>query len=153
MRTIRVVVALLGLGAASYGATLLLDLGVDNLLATLEWVVGGVAIHDGLLAPLSVVVGVVLVRATKGRMPAPVVVGALVLGTVTIAAVPVLGRFGARADNPTLLDRSYVAGWVVFAGLTILVVLVALLVERPADRSQAAATPSEKATANFGPLP
>ena len=35
---------------------------------------------------------------------------------VTLVAVPVLGRFGARADNPTLLDRDYVAGWLVLAG-------------------------------------
>ncbi|HET6167364.1 MAG TPA: hypothetical protein VFE07_11100 [Marmoricola sp.] len=163
MRATRLLVGLLGLGAAAYGAKLLLDLGVDNLVATLEWVVGGVAIHDGLVAPLCVVLGAVLVRLTRGRAPAPVVVGAIVLGTVTIAAVPVLGRFGARADNPTLLDRSYVAGWWWFAGLTVLLVLVAVLVERRRARrgpvasgrreGQAAATPSENATANFGPLP
>lgn len=130
MRTTRLAVALLGIGAAAYGAQQLLDLGLDNLVATLAWVVGGVAIHDGLVAPLSVVAAVVLVRLTRGRTPAPVVVGAVVLGTVTIAAVPVLGRFGARPDNPTLLDRSYVAGWFVFAGLTVLLVVVAVLVER-----------------------
>jgi hypothetical protein len=123
-------VALLGLGAAAYGAKQLLDLGLDNLVATMEWVVGGVALHDGLLAPLCVVAGVLLVRATHGRMRAAIVVGAIVLGTVTISAVPVLGRFGARADNATLLDRSYVAGWFVFAGLTVLLVVVAVLIER-----------------------
>jgi hypothetical protein len=130
MRATRVLVALLGVGAAAYGVMLLLDLGVGNLVATLAWVVGGVAIHDFLLAPLCVVAGVLVVRGTKGRIPAAVVVGAIVLGTVTIAAVPVLGRFGARADNATLLDRSYVAGWFAFAGLTVVVVLVALVVER-----------------------
>lgn len=134
MRAIRVLVALLGVGSAAYGATLLLDLGTDNLVATLAWVVGGVALHDGLVAPLTVVVGVALVRLTKGRTPAPVVVGIVVLGTVTVAAVPVLGRFGARADNATLLDRSYVGGWLAFAGLTAVVVLVALVVERFAGR-------------------
>ena len=130
MRTTRLVVALLGLAAAAYGAKQLLDLGLDNLVATMEWVVGGVALHDGLLAPLCVVAGVLLVRATQGRTPAPVVVGVIVLGTVTLSAVPVLGRFGARADNPTLLDRSYVAGWFVFAGLVVLAVVVALLIQR-----------------------
>ena len=35
-------------------------------------------------------------------------------------AIPVLGRFGARHDNPTLLDRNYVAGWALVAGLTLL---------------------------------
>ena len=39
------------------------------------------------------------------------------LVTVTLATVPVLGRFGALPDNPTLLDRPYLAGWSVLAGL------------------------------------
>ncbi len=41
---------------------------------------------------------------------APAVVGCVVLGSVTLLAVPVLGRFGERSDNPTLLDRNYTAG-------------------------------------------
>ncbi len=38
-------------------------------------------------------------------------------GGVTLTAVPVLGRFGARADNPTRLNRHYVGGWVAFTVL------------------------------------
>ena len=41
---------------------------------------------------------------------APAVAGLVVLGSVTLLAIPVLGRFGARADNPTLLDRHYGVG-------------------------------------------
>jgi hypothetical protein len=66
----------------------------------------------------------VLPRAAR----APAVVGFVVLGTLTLLAVPVLGRFGARADNPTLLDRSYWAGWLVLAALTLVAVLAATLV-------------------------
>jgi hypothetical protein len=57
----------------------------------------------------------------------PLVVAGVVLSTVTIAAVPVLGRWGARSDNPTLLDRNYVLGWVAFVGLTVLVTLLVAL--------------------------
>ncbi|MDX6358217.1 MAG: hypothetical protein QOH37_1271, partial [Nocardioidaceae bacterium] len=52
-----------------------------------------------------------------GPARAPVTAGLVVLGTVTATAVPVLTRMGARADNPTLLDRHYVLGWCVFATL------------------------------------
>ena len=45
--------------------------------------------------------------------------GLVVLGTVTLMAVPVLGGWGANADNPTILDRNYAAGWLVVAGVTI----------------------------------
>ena len=50
------------------------------------------------------------------------------LGSVTLLAVPVLGRFGARADNPTLLDRDYIAGWLVLAGLVAVGVAAGTLV-------------------------
>jgi hypothetical protein len=53
-----------------------------------------------------------------------------VLGTVTVVAVPLLGRFGARADNPTLLDRNYLLGWLVLATLTVVVVGVAVALSR-----------------------
>ena len=52
----------------------------------------------------------------------------MVLGSVTLLAVPVLGRFGARADNPTLLDRPYTAGWLLLAGLVLTSVVVATVV-------------------------
>jgi hypothetical protein len=52
----------------------------------------------------------------------------VVLGTVTLSAVPVLGRFGARADNPTLLDRHYLLGWLVFAVLVGVVTAASVLV-------------------------
>ena len=41
---------------------------------------------------------------------------------------PVLGRFGARADNPTLLDRDYLAGWLVLAALVAVGVAAGTLV-------------------------
>jgi hypothetical protein len=41
--------------------------------------------------------------------------------------VPVLGGWGANADNPTILDRNYPAGWLVVAGVTILVVAALVL--------------------------
>ena len=53
--------------------------------------------------------------------------GLVVLGTVTVTAIPVLGDFGARPDNLTLLPRNYVLGWFVFAALVLVVTVVAAL--------------------------
>ena len=39
------------------------------------------------------------------------VVGLVVWGGLTVMAIPVLGRFGALAANPTLLDRPYLTSW------------------------------------------
>ena len=119
----RILLGALGLGAAAYGAVQLLDLGLDNLTATLVWLVGGVALHDGVLAPLTLAVAAVAATLWRRPLPPPLVTGAVVLASVTLVAVPVLGRFGARSDNPTLLDRNYVLGWL---GLATLIVVVSV---------------------------
>ncbi|MFL6079904.1 MAG: hypothetical protein ACJ714_08255 [Ornithinibacter sp.] len=127
---LRLAIGALGVGVAAYGLVALLDLGLDNLRAAMTWLVGGVLLHDGLLAPVTIAGCFVVARLWRGSLPAPVVVGAVVLGTVTVVAIPVLGRFGARADNPTLLDRNYVLGWLVLVTLTVLAVAADILVSR-----------------------
>jgi hypothetical protein len=95
---------------------------------------GVVVAHDGLLAPLVVLVGAAAARAlpTWTRRAALVVI--VVLGPLTLLALPTLGRFGAKGDNPTLLDRPYVAGWLAVTGLVL--VVAALLAVR--DRRKGA---------------
>jgi len=127
---IRAALGALGLGAAAYGAVELLDLGLDNLRATVTWLVGGVLVHDAVLAPLTIAAWFVVSRLTGRRLPGAVVVGAVVLGTLTIVAVPMVGRFGARPDNPTLLDRNYVLGWAMLATLTVVAVAMAVVGSR-----------------------
>ena len=114
----RVVIGLVGVAASLYGLFLLLGQGASQVVDAGTWLVGGVVAHDALLAPLVLLLGVLAARLLPDVARAPVVVGLVVLGTVTLVAVPVLGRFGASPGNPTLLDRDYVAGWCVLAGLT-----------------------------------
>ena len=52
------------------------------------------------------------------------VVVLVILVPVTLAGIPELGRFGARADNPTLLDRHYWLGWSVMVTLVVATVVV-----------------------------
>ena len=125
---LRVLLAGLGVLVGGYGAFLLLSRqDPDQLLNAALWLVSGVVLHDFVLAPLVlglVVVGARLVPAV-GR--APVAAGLVVLGTATVFAIPVLGTFGQRSDNPTLLDRDYLRGWLVFAALTVAVSTYAAL--------------------------
>jgi len=123
----RVLLGVAGLAGVLYGLFLLLGQGATQVLDAGVWLVGGVVAHDAVLAPVVLVLGVVAVRLLPGVARAPVVVGLVVLGTVTLVAVPVLGRFGASPGNPTLLDRDYVAGWCVLAGLTAVAVAGAIL--------------------------
>ena len=110
--TARLALGGVGVLIGLYGVFRLLELGWDNLVATVVWLAGGVVLHDAVLAPLVVVVCALAVLALRSRAWRAAAAGGLVvLGTVTLTAVPVLGRFGAKADNPTLLDRPYVVGW------------------------------------------
>lgn len=123
-----------GVAVGGYGTWLLLRLGWDNVVATVPWLVAAVLVHDVVWAPL-----VLMVAAVGGaRLPrawaTPVMVGAVVLVTVTVAAVPMLGQFGARPDNPTLLDRPYLQGWLVVAAVVGLGVLAGRLVRGRRDR-------------------
>jgi hypothetical protein len=130
----RVVLGAAGVLVAGYGVLRLLELGWSNLVATVVWLAGGVLLHDGLLAPATIVVCAVAVLALRSRAWRAAAAGGLVvLGTVTLTAIPVLGRFGAKPDNPTLLDRPYVAGWLVVAAL---VLAGSVLVGRRASRRE-----------------
>ncbi|KQU68882.1 hypothetical protein [Phycicoccus sp. Root101] len=134
LRGTRTVIGAVGLVLGLYGVVRLLGLGWGNLLATVPWLAGVVVVHDGLLAPVVVLVGVAAARVlpTWGRRAALLVL--VVLGPLTLLAVPVLGRFGAKADNPTLLDRPYAAGW----AAVVAVVLVAAAAVAVHDRREGA---------------
>ncbi|MEZ5095067.1 MAG: hypothetical protein R2731_02430 [Nocardioides sp.] len=64
-------------------------------------------------------------RLLPGWLHGPAAAGLVVLGSLTLVAVPVLGLFGARPDNPTLLDRPYLTGWLALAGVVLAGVAVA----------------------------
>jgi len=133
---VRVGCVALGLLAASYGGWLLLRLGGANTRSTVVWLAGGVVLHDAVFAPLVVVLGLLALRVLPRRHLAPVVVTLVVVVPVTLAGIPELGRFGARPDNPTLLDRPYWPGWFVLVTLTVAAVVSGTVVRRLArDRS------------------
>jgi hypothetical protein len=122
----RVLLGGLGVLATAYGVHLLLvRQDHDQLADAALWLAAGVLLHDAVLAPVVLVVALLAARLPL-VVRGPAVAGAVVLGSVTLAAVPVLGRFGARRDNPTLLDRDYAAGWLVLAALVLTVVGVAV---------------------------
>lgn len=114
-----------GAAATAYGAVLLLGTGVANTAAAGVWLVGGVILHDAVLAPATLAVGLLLARVVPSSWRGAVTAVLVVVGTITVLAIPVLGRFGARPDNPTLLDRHYLAGWL---ALVVLVLAGAVVV-------------------------
>ncbi len=100
----------------------LLGTDLSDLPGVVLWLAGGVVAHDAVIASLVVVVGVLAVPRLPVWSRAAVVAGLVVLLSVTLAAVPVLGRFGAKADDPGLLNRPYLLLWLLFAALVLVAV-------------------------------
>jgi hypothetical protein len=124
--TARLAVGGLGGLLMAYGALLAVtrqDPG--QLVEVVVWLAAGVAIHDGLLSGLLLLTGLAGRRLLPDAWRGPATVALVVWGSLTIAVVPVLGRFGARPDNPTLLDRPYAAAWSVLLVATVLAVVLA----------------------------
>ena len=122
MRT-RVPIGAVGLVMAAFGLLRLLQHDRPGIVDAVLWLAGGVVVHDALVAPLTILAVVVGVRVVPRRLWRVAAAGLVVLLTVTVTAIPVLGSWGARPDNPTLLDRHYVLGWCLLAGVVLLVSL------------------------------
>jgi len=122
---LRVGLGALGVALVAYGLWSLRAVEWADWPSLLVWLAGGVIAHDFLLAPVVVALGVLAARRVPDTWRAPMVVGLVVWGTVTVMALPVLGGFGALADNPTLLDRPYRTSWVVGTVLVLVAVAVA----------------------------
>ena len=134
MIRLRIALGALGVIGGGYGAWLVLSRGHD-LLNLVLWLAAGVVLHDGVLSLVVLAAGAVGLKAVPSVARAPVVVGTVVLGSLTLLAIPVLGRFGERPDNATLLDRHYTLGWLVLAALTVAAVAAATVVRSRRRRS------------------
>lgn len=114
-----------GLAAGGWGLVLVAGLGLADAVALGVWAGAAVVLHDGVVVPLAAAIS----TAGSRRLPRLLVPRArallVVLGPLVLLSVPVLGGFGARPDNPTLLDRPYAAGLAAVAALTLVVVALA----------------------------
>jgi hypothetical protein len=68
------------------------------------------------------------VRLVPSPARGPLAVALVVWGSLTLLAVPVLGRFGTLADNPTLLDRPYQTSWWILTAVVAMTVAGAAVV-------------------------
>ncbi|MFF3397794.1 hypothetical protein ACFYW6_04665 [Streptomyces sp. NPDC002659] len=101
----RIVTGALGIALMTVGAVLLLTGG--QLKDVALWLAGAIVLHDGIVAPLVLGVGLLL-AAVPAR---GTVRGALIVaGCLTAVALPVLLRPGTP-KNPTVLPLDYVRNW------------------------------------------
>jgi NADH:ubiquinone oxidoreductase subunit 5 (subunit L)/multisubunit Na+/H+ antiporter MnhA subunit len=122
---IRWVLGLVALPVGGYGVWLLLSRQeLDQLTEAGLWLVAGVVAHD-LAITAVVLVGGLVVALLPAASRAPAAVGLVVVGSLSLVAIPVLGGFGEISENPTHLDRPYVTAWVCVVAAAVLIVVLA----------------------------
>lgn len=126
-----------GLGAAGVAAmafgidTLLTDPTVRDWRGVVRWLVLALLLHDGVLAPATLLLGLAAGARWRARLRWPL----LVAGSLTAVALPVLLRPLPTA-NPSVLPLDYVRGWAVSVG-TVVTVAVCWGLARRVLRSRA----------------
>jgi hypothetical protein len=123
-------VGMLGVAAVVWGAWLLRDDGFDGLVSTGIWLVGVVVVHDAVLAPLVVVLGIVAARTLPKHHRAVAAVAFLVWGTLTLAVANVLSGMGGKPGMDSLLHRPYLTAWLVLTGAVLAAAVVTAAMTR-----------------------
>jgi hypothetical protein len=121
VRAARLALGALGVVGLLWGAWLLSDDGFDQLRSTALWLVGVVVLHDAVLAPIVVLIGVVAAKTFRHRAVAAIAF--LIWATLTVAVANVLSGVGGKPDMDSLLNRPYLTAWLVLSGVIIAVAL------------------------------
>ena len=106
----RALFAVSGLAALAWGGWLVWDFttqSTSDSVQALAWFVGGPILHDGLVAPVVGVTGLVIARRLPSRWRAPVAVGLVVSAVLAVLAIPLLWRPFGVPNNPGLHDGNY----------------------------------------------
>ncbi|MEX0171098.1 hypothetical protein [Streptomyces sp. LMG1-1-1.1] len=127
MRTLRYGIG--GVGLALMGLGAWLTAGEPEPLGVLVWLAGALVLHDGILAPLVLGVGLLLVgRSRRGLLRG----ASVVAGSVLLVTLPLLVRPGAPA-NPSVLPLPYGRNLAIVLAAVAVVTGVLYLVRRRRD--------------------
>ncbi|WP_369375056.1 hypothetical protein [Streptomyces sp. cg36] len=119
--------ALMGLGVSLVWAQTPYDVVV--------WLVGAVLLHDGLIAPLVLLVGLG-VAAARPWARGPLRAALVSAGCLTAVALPAVLRPGPR-NNATVLPLDYVRNWLVLLAVVAVAGALALVAARGRARVRA----------------
>lgn len=129
MRNYRIALCVAGgLLLAFGGFRLVTTLDPADLLVLALWLIVAVALHDGVIAPLTAGTGVLLTRVpsrTRRYLQGALTVGAL----VTVIALPLIHRRNTQPEVKAILLRNYAGNLALLLGLTI-AIAVALYTTR-----------------------
>ena len=124
MRKYRIALALAGALLLSLGFfRLVTELDTSDLLVLGLWLGAAVALHDGLIAPITVGTGVALTRVpprARRYLQGALIIGAL----ITIIAIPLIARHDTQPASKAILLRDYTVNLSLLLGMTAAAALV-----------------------------
>ena len=123
MRKYRVALILSGGLLLAFGAfRLVTQLDPGDLVVLALWLIAAVALHDWLIAPITIGTGVVLTGVpprSRRYLQGALIVGAL----ITVIAVPLIGRRDTQPESKAILLRDYSANLALLLGMTAAIAL------------------------------
>ncbi|MEG9226052.1 hypothetical protein [Aeromicrobium sp. Sec7.5] len=138
MKAARALLVVAGVGFGLWGVWLMRDFTSERLVSAGIWLGGGIVVHDAVLAPLTIAIVVVVARLLPRYARAPMAIAFLVWSTLTVVFIPVLSGQGGKPDNDTILNRPYLASWLVLTAVLFAVALVVALQRRSRTATPAA---------------
>lgn len=142
MKAWRFTLAVAGILLGLYGAAqLLAQVRFADLLVLALWLIGAVALHDGVIAPATVGIGWALHRVLPARVRRYVQAFLISGALVSVVAIPLIVRRGSQPEVKAILQQNY------GANLTLLLAILAglSLLAYAADRSLGRGHPGESA--------
>ncbi|MFJ9781107.1 hypothetical protein ACIRSS_16080 [Amycolatopsis sp. NPDC101161] len=133
MKIARTLLVLPGLAALAWGVVLFAEYALPlrpDVFGTVGWIVGGPLVNDGVVAPLTAILGIVLARVLPRPWRVPVVTGTVITGVLLIVAFPLLWRPYGTPPMPGLHDGNPALGLLLTLAAVWLVALATPLVRR-----------------------
>lgn len=97
-------------------------------VALAEWILGGLLVHDLVVAPLAFVVGYATRRRLRGAARAGAQFGLIVSALILAYAFPLLFGFGRRASTATVQPQNYTLSVIVVLSAVWVVAFAVVLV-------------------------
>jgi hypothetical protein len=131
----RIVLAAAGILLGLFGAyRFFTEIPLPNLIALATWMIAALLIHDGVLSPVVVGVGYVLRRFVPDRGRRYLQVALIMIGMITVIAVPMIYLRGSQPAVKALLLQDYGANLTVIIGIIAGVTLILYAVHVARDR-------------------
>jgi len=109
---------------------------VGRPVETARWLIGTLLVHDALIAPLAVIVGLALAAVLPRSARGPVTAGLAATAVVLAFSYPLLRAFGRRADNPSILPLDYPRDVALVCGIVWATVALRLLYDVVRHRTE-----------------